>query len=555
MAIIKNSTLRNTFLTLIILMTIITSGIELSAQGTTYNYFYRVYFKDKGSPIKPYTPLELLSEKAVARRQNAGIPVPVYSDLPVNPDYLNQVVSKGFTLHCTSKWINTGLFCTQNQADINLILALPFVKDVRIVKRPIGKSSFSDKLDFKINSADVPPYDRPLTMLNGQSLHYSGFDGSGILIAVLDGGFDEANLISSLSELRGRKGIKVTRDFILKNKFVYGYHYHGTAVLSVLAGRIPGIIEGSAPGADFLLLRTEDVSTEFPVEEDYWAAGAEFADSAGADIISSSLGYYSFDDPSMNYKFDDFDGNTIFVTRAADIAASKGILVVNSAGNERTKPWKRIIAPSDGDSVLTAGAVDGYNAIATFSSAGPAFDRRIKPDNVAQGVSVTVQTEAYSVGRANGTSFSCPVLSGMAACVLQAVPGSGNYDIISAFRKSGDRFSVPDSLYGFGIPDMTKVISFLENQFTLKPENETIAFPNPFTSDFEITFKNTPGTLKLIISNSSGQIILNRTYKEYISRTLRISDLQYKQQGIYFINLITSNGTFTNKVIKLNNGL
>jgi serine protease AprX len=334
---------------------------------------------------------------------------------------------------------------------------------------------------------------------------------------------------------------------------VYSYHNHGTAVLSVLAGIIDGVIEGTAPGADFWLLRTEDVLTEFPVEEDFWAAGAEFADSIGADIISSSLGYYSFDDPSMDYKFSDMDGNTTFVTRAADIAASKGIVVVNSAGNERTKPWLRIIAPSDGDSVIAAGAVDGSNAIAIFSSAGPSADSRIKPDNTTQGVSVVVQTLETTVSRANGTSFSCPVLSGMCACVMQAVPKAINTDIIEALHKNGDRYNSPDSLYGYGIPDMAGVVTTLQELLITNPEDATILGPNPFTENIEITFKEPPGTLRIMIFTASGQIVVSRTYQEYVGRTLIISDLQDKQQGMYFITLFTSNRTFTHKVIKLNN--
>jgi hypothetical protein len=543
---------------LIIVCSIICFSIycRVYAQGTTYNYFYRVYFKDKGnSNPNNFSAAALLSQRAINRRQKAGISVPVLSDLPVYSDYLKQVSSNGngFVLHCTSKWMNTGLFKTQNQADINPLLNLPFVKDVKIVKRPVSKGKHSDKLDFSMEIADPNAFDRPLTMLNGQSLHYSGYDGTGILIAILDGGFINADLISSLNDLRSRKGIKGTKDFVSKSDWVYGYHNHGTAVLSVLAGTIPGIIEGTAPGADFWLIRTEDVFSEFPVEEDYWAAGAELADSLGADIISSSLGYFIFDDPSMDYKFSDMNGNTTFVTQAASFAASKGILVVNSAGNERATAWKHIIAPSDGYNVVAAGAVDGSDLIATFSSAGPSADGRIKPDNAAQGVNVTVQVAETSTGRASGTSFSCPVLSGMCACVMQAVPKAINTDIINALHKNGDRFNAPDSLYGYGIPDMAGVISTLQELLITKPENETIIGPNPFTGDFEIIFKKTPGTLKVMIYTLSGQIIVNRSYQEYISRTLMITDLENRQQGFYIIKLVTAAGTFSHKVIKLNN--
>jgi serine protease AprX len=539
---------------LLFLTTLFSSGNGNLFGQTSYNYFYRVYFKDKGNLVpSTYSPRDLLSQRAIDRRSKASIVVPQISDLPVNPAYLNQIKAKGFILHCTSKWLNTGLFKTQNLADITQIASLPFVKDIKIVKRPVPKGIRSDKLDFTLQTTTGPPFDRPLTMLNGQSLHDSGYDGSGILIAILDGGFVNADLISSLTDIRSRGGIKGTKDIILNSSYVYGYHYHGTAVLSVLAGKIPGVIQGTAPGADYWLVRTEDTSSEFPVEEDYWAAGAEYADSIGADIISSSLGYYNFDDPTMNYKFSDMDGNTTFVTRAADFAASKGILVVNSAGNERTTYWKRIIAPSDGDSVLAAGAVDGNNLISTFSSAGPSASRRIKPDNVAQGVSVTVQTAGTSVGLANGTSFSCPVLSGMCACLMQAIPKALNINIIEALHKNGDRFNYPDSLYGYGIPNMVNVVTALQDLFIPKPESETIIGPNPFINDFDITFKNSPGTLKIIILNSGGQTISSRIYPEYIGRTLKVTDLQGQKQGIFFIKIFTSKGNFSYKVIKLTN--
>ena len=302
---------------------------------------------------------DLLSPRAITRRQKAGIQVPDFRDIPVEQDYLNQISLLGLKLHSTSKWMNTALFKSQSAFDINILLNLPFVSDVKIVKTPGKKSRFNNKLDFQVTQSDFPPFDRPITMINGLRMHDSGYDGKNILIAILDGGFINADEISSLSDLRTRNGIKKTYDFVKNNRSVIIPATHGTAVLSVLAGNIPGQIEGTAPGADYLLLKTEDVESEFPCEEDFWAAGAEFADSSGADIISSSLGYFNFDDPSLNYKYSDLDGNTAFVTRAADIAASKGILVVNSAGNERNKVWKRIIFPSDGDSVLAVGAVDG----------------------------------------------------------------------------------------------------------------------------------------------------------------------------------------------------
>jgi serine protease AprX len=524
----------------------------LYGQSASYIYFYRVYFRDKGDNTKEnFSPSDLLSSRALNRRQKAGIPFPDFRDLPVFQGYLDRISDLGFKLHCTSKWMNTALFKTQTPADLNIIRNLPFVSDVRIVKTAAKKSLYNNKLSLSIDQADLPPFDRPVSMVNGYMLHNSGFTGKGILIAVLDGGFIIADQISSLNNLRKRNGIKATYDFVEKNRFVYGYSNHGTAVLSVLAGKTDGQIDGTAQGSDYILIRTEDVQSEFPCEEDFWAAGAEFADSSGADIITSSLGYYNFDDPGLNYKYSDLDGNSAFVTKAADIAASKGILVVNSAGNERNTNWHRIIFPSDGDSVIAVGAVDGNNLIATFSSAGPSADGRIKPDNSTMGVSVPVQVSTSSIGRSNGTSFSCPVLSGMAACLMQAVPLALNSDIIQALHSAADRYSSPDSLYGYGIPDMVTALTILQDQYVKVHDKEVFATPNPTTGDIEIIFLKQSEELTIEIISVTGKVLYRREYREYAGRSLLITELQNREAGVYFIRFIRSSGTNVQKIIKL----
>jgi hypothetical protein len=519
----------------------------------TFNYFCRVYFRDKGanSPLN-FSSSELLSTRAINRRTKSGKTAPDYSDLPVFKEYIDQVKLLGFTFHCSSKWMNTALFKTKSMPDTALLKSLPFISDAKIVKKPVGKSSYSDKHDLVTGVADLQPYNRPITMLNGDIIHSSGFDGTGVLIAVLDAGFTFSDNITSLINLRNRKGIKYTWDFVDNDPRVYDYHEHGTAVLSVLAGKSEGNIEGTAPGADFILLRTEDSSSEFSVEEDFWAAAAEFADSAGADIISSSLGYYTFDEPSLDYKFSDLNGNTAFVTRVADMAASKGILVVCSAGNERNKTWVHILAPSDGDSVLAVGAVDGNGVISTFSSAGPSSDGRVKPDNTAMGVSVATQTGISSFSRMNGTSFSCPVLSGMAATLLQAVPAATNIEIIDAIHHAGDRYSVPDTLYGYGTPDMIKALDYLQKLHLYLPDKGILTWPNPTTGEFEINFSDMPGSLVIEIFTSYGSLVYRNDFPEYAGHNIAIRALSDKPQGIYVIKLMTGKGTFVNKIIKLN---
>jgi serine protease AprX len=519
----------------------------------SFNYFCRVYFRDKGANTpSDYSASDLLSRKSIDRRENAGVTFPDYRDLPVFKEYIDHVKQLGFNFHCTSKWLNTALFKTKSVPDTALLKTLPFVADVKIVKKPVGKSSYSSKLDFISDAEDLPAYNRPLTMLNGDIIHSSGYDGKGVIIAILDAGFRNGDYISSLASLRDRKGIKCTRDFVNNENYVYDYHSHGTAILSVLAGQSDGNIEGTAPGADFILLRTEDGSSEFSVEEDFWAAAAEFADSAGADIISSSLGYYNFDEPSLNYTYSDLDGNTAFITRAADIAASKGMLVVSSAGNERNKTWRHIIAPSDGDSVIAVGAVDASNYISLFSSAGPSSDGRVKPDNTAMGVSVAAQTELFSFTRLNGTSLSCPVLSGMAATLKQAVPDATNIEIINALHLAGDRFSVPDTLYGYGTPDMIKALDYLQKLHLKLPEKGVLLWPNPTTGEFEINFSYLPESMIIEIFTSSGNLIYRKEYSEYAGHNIAIKALYGKPQGIYLVKLKTGKSTFVNKIIKLN---
>ncbi len=531
----------------------LSAAIQLiNGQSVPFTYFYRVYFRDKGNyTVSDFNLNELVSERAIKRRAKAGILATDYRDLPVFRGYIDSIKASGFTLHCSSKWMNTALFKTSSDVDLSKIKSFPFVSEVKVVKNLGGKGSKISKADPLAMATDLPAYDQQITMVNGYALHNSGYNGTGVLIAVLDAGFIYSDKISSLQGVRTRKGIKSTYDFVNGNEYVYNYHWHGTAVLSILGGKEEGKLEGSAPSADYVLLRTEDDNSEFPCEEDYWGAGAEYADSVGADIISSSLGYYRFDDPSMSYKITDLNGNTSFITRIADIAASKGILVVNSAGNERGNDWGKIIFPADGDSVLAIGAVDANRTIAAFSSAGPSADGRIKPNISAMGVNDVLQTSPSSMGRSSGTSFSCPVISGMSACLLEAVPKAVNYDIIKALQSSADRYNSPDSLYGYGIPDMGKALSLLQDIYFRIPENEVVAAPNPFTGSFELIFRNTSSNITVEIFTATGKIVFQKLYSGHAGRTIEINDMQRMPQGIYFIRIKSENGTSTIKVIKL----
>jgi len=513
-------------------------------------WFYRVWFSEKTNSISEYSPEELLSPAAIARREKYGIPLVTESDIPVSSQHIRTLTGAGFRLRCTSKWLNTALFTTTGAIKSDISGEYPFIDSIQLVKHPVDpvKRNYSK---YGITEPGTITYKfDPRLPLKGDMLHKSGLTGLNITIAVLDAGFINADKIEALEPLRKRGGIIATLDFINGNSYVYDYHTHGTSVLSILAGALPGIINGTAPGAKYMLLRTEDVLSEFPVEEDYWIAAAEYADSAGADIITSSLGYFEFDDPSMDYPFSDMDGDRPFITRGADMASSKGILVVNSAGNERNKAWLRIIAPSDGDSVLCVGAVNHDLTISDFSSAGYSSDGRVKPDVVAPGVLIPLQFEPGVWHSGSGTSFSCPVISGLLASLMQTVPDASPLEIINALRESSDRYTRPDSLYGYGLPDFLKTLRLLEDEHTFRPEEPISAGPNPFTDEILFWFHDPPGSLTVTITGTNGTTILARHFPAFAARSFRLDGLGSLAEGFYLVRTVTDQGEKVYKMIR-----
>lgn len=515
-------------------------------------YFYRITFTDKGGAgTGDYAPEDLLSPAAIARREKCGVAPLTVSDLPVNQDYITAVTQRGLVFKCASKWMNSALFTSEYKIEADALTDLSFVKAMLLVKNPADPvKSAHEKYGVTSPGILTDAYD-PRVPLHGVPLHQSGFTGQNTTIAVLDAGFINADLIESLEPLKSRGGIIATRDFVTGSDLVYGYHSHGTSVLSILAGSIPGVIEGTAPGADYMLLRTEDDGSEFPVEEDYWAAAAEYADSAGADIITSSLGYFMFDNPEMDYTFSQFDGNTAFITRAADAAASKGILVFASAGNERNNEWVRILSPSDGDSVMCIGAVFQDLTISGFSSAGYSSDGRVKPDVVAPGVNLPIQNTPGQWNNGSGTSFSCPVISGLCASLMQAVPGATADDIITAVRESSDRFNNPDSLYGYGLPDFLSALKKLEDQYTFKPEVKITAGPNPFFDRINLWFRDNPGHLSVSLVDFSGRLVMRKDFEVYASRSYILEAPGSMTQGVYYLQVATEAGEKVFTMIRL----
>jgi subtilisin family serine protease len=321
-----------------------------------------------------------------------------------------------------------------------------------------------------------------------------------------------------------------------------------------MGGNIPGQIIGTAPLASYWLLRSEDGGSEYIIEEYNWVSAAEFADSVGADVINSSLGYYEFDDPSTDHTYDDMDGNTTPVTIGADVAASRGIIVCNSAGNEGADPWHYIIAPSDGDSVVCVGGVDSFGNYAFFSSVGPSSDGRIKPDVAAQGQDAWIAYAGGGFGGGNGTSFASPITAGMMACLWQANQDKTNMEIILSVQKSGDQYANPDELLGYGIPDYMAANSILTIIESPAEELSAIGkvYPNPFSSAVNLALDvDYSGIIQVQVIDLTGRILKQEELMVNNNSVINLNDLSELPGGIYTMRVLMDNQAYTQKLVKM----
>lgn len=527
----------------------------LVAQTTTPNTYW-VQLKDKkGTAFSFDKPEAFLSARALQRRTRQHIAIDE-TDLPVSKVYLDTLKKRGLEIVHSSKWLNGATVRTSDTALIKKVAGLSFVSLVQLTKPGSVTKSASNKFSSEELSAyDPAKYGNALTQLtqlNGQYLHQMGFRGKGIRIAILDAGFYNADKIAAFDSLRNTNRILGTRDFVDPKSNIYDQNYHGMAVLSCMGGNVPGSLIGTAPDASFYLFRTEDVSTEYLIEEDNWAAAAEYADSLGVDLINSSLGYNQFNDSKMDHTYTDLDGKTTRVTKAANMAFRKGILVFASAGNEGNNTWKRIIAPSDGENVIAVGAVDKNGLRASFSSVGPAYGGAIKPNVAAMGSGTTLVTGNQVIGSGSGTSFSSPVLAGMGACLLQANPYCSVKQIKLAIEQSASQYSKPDSLLGYGIPDFQKADKYLKinSTTTLSSGSGWSVYPNPFL-DY-IVLKNNgvsaDKTLSLSIYTIDGMCVWEKSFTSTESTIL--NNLATLPQGVLILRIRSGEKEERIKLIK-----
>lgn len=523
---------------------------------------YRLFLTDKNNNNYSIDkPAEFLSQKAIDRRVKQNIEIQ-NNDLPVSKMYLDSLEKLGLRILTKTKWLNSVIVYTTDKLLIDTITNLGFIKNKQ--KTLSYLSSQNNKNSFEINNLTIlseknDPLDygyatTQISMLNGHVLHQNGYKGQGITIAVIDGGFYNVDLLPAFDSLWLNNQILGTKDFVDSDNQVFDASSHGMKVLSTMGGNIQGELIGTAPKANYWLLRSEETSTEYSIEEDNWVAAAEFADSVGSDIITSSLGYSEFDDPTQNYTYSDMDGNTTFITKAADIAASKGILVLNSAGNLANDPWKYISAPADGDSVLTVGAVDAYATYAYFSGIGPTSDGRIKPNIAAMGYQTAVQGIDGYITVANGTSFSTPIIAGMAACLWQYYPNLNNMQIIKKIEESAHQCSNPDYYLGYGIPDFGKAAN-LSNTSILTFAKKTFikVYPNPFTSFINIELlQKINETVSIELYSIIGKKIKEERQFLNSFSIIKFNNLENLSSGIYLLKIKIGNKVIQKKISKIN---
>jgi subtilisin family serine protease len=512
-----------------------------------------VFFKDKPSQSAFIaSPLTMLSQRALDRRMRYNISLD-FKDIPVEVSYINQIKNAtGITVKAKSKWLNA-LHIQGTQTDINKILNLNFVSKIEFANKSLntsGKIRKQEKVIKKPNKLNSTSYNygntaNQIQMLKGNVLHENNFTGAGMQIAIIDAGFPNVNNFEAFKRIRDNNQILGGYDFVNRNQNFYTGSYHGMAVLSTIAGYVDNQFVGTAPDAKFYLFISEDDLNETPLEESLWVEAAEKSDSLGVDVINTSLGYTTFDNPNYNYAYADMDGKTAFISRGAEIAFSRGMIMVNSAGNEGNVSWHYISAPADAVSVLSIGAVNATGVIASFSSYGPTSDNRVKPDVCAQGAGVFMINASGSMATSNGTSFSSPVLTGVIACLWQAFPNKTNAEIVQIVKESAHLYANPTAHEGYGIPNFEAVFNLLNVEDT-NEILEVVAYPNPAVTELKFKFPNQVTEMELVIFDLLGKNL----HSEKIIISNPNTNISNLAQGLYFVQLKFDDKIKTIKILK-----
>ncbi len=562
----KNSIIKNFLIASLIV-------VQLHGQNFPLKYF--VKFTDKNNNgFNISNPSAFLSTKAIARRTKNTYPITI-EDLPVNNNYVIGVQNAGGLTFARTKWYNGVVVTINTQTIYNAIAALPYVQNLKAIalrtnsKVPIANEEIEKQgtqiiqQNIALNKIQVldrylygPAYNQ-VAMLGGVCMHNKGFDGAGTTVVILDSGFENADVMTAFDSVRNENRILSTYDFVDMNTSVYTDHNHGANVFSCIGSNVPNTLVGTAPKAKFHLCRTEDVGSEYPIEEYNWVAGLEYADSVGADVVNSSLGYTVFNDPIYNHTFQELDGRTSPASNATSLAARRGIVVCNSAGNDGNGAWYHIGVPADGDSMLAVAAVNANRIRVGFSSVGNSADGRIKPDVAAQGGSTHLAyTFGNNFGPSSGTSFSSPLMAGMVACLIQAHPNLKAMQIMNAIKQSASQFSTPDSLLGYGIPNFCKADSILNGISTFAPQfvvkSEMKIFPNPFDNEIQLQIQSIYVNEKISIEvyDILGKRIKQLDYFSVANKNSIILNMNDLDRGTYTLRVKLLDQIKTFSIIK-----
>jgi serine protease AprX len=479
--------------------------LALSSSAQTEHHFF-VQFHDKMlNYTKLNQPRSFLSERSLQRRERQGIKIDSF-DLPVTKAYVDNIVSPAVSLRYVSKWLNGAVVSVQELDSAYRLKIKFFVDDVVY----LGKSEAPAK-DGKSGTKQIGPLQdfneseyasstdeakrlynmsfKQVDMIHGIDVHQAGYRGEGMYVAVFDAGFYRVDELSAFKSLFEDNRLLATFDIQSGDEKVYEDNDHGMNVLGVMAANSPNNIIGTAPAASYVLFRTESKKFESQLEELNWVRAAEMADSLGVDVINSSLGYNTFDDKRLDHTHEELDGKSTYVSRGAAISATRGMLVVNASGNDGNKMWKKINFPADAKDILTVGAVDLSLEPPSFSSFGPTADYRIKPEISALGYQTNITT-TYGVGKANGTSFSCPVIAGMMACLWQSDRTKTPGELISVISRCGHLYNDPDNVLGYGVPDFNLALTILgqNREFDYSSTGSVYAIPDTILSGVWIDF-------------------------------------------------------------------
>lgn len=512
-----------------------------------------VYLTDKEDVSASIAnPISILSQKAIDRKTAHNIEIDE-RDVPVNESYLTQLKAQmGITVMAKSKWFNA-VHVRGTQADIEALSNLSFVSAIDYADNSLDSARITQTQDkFEIEEAltdfNYGNAANQITMFNGHELHLADFTGTGMTVAVLDAGFPSVDVMSSFQRLRDAGNLLGGYDFVDRTDAIHAYagNSHGTYVLSTMAGFVQDQYVGTAPDAQYYLFRTENAASENPIEESLWVEAAERADSLGVDVINTSLGYTTYDNANYSYTPNDMDGNTAFITRGANIAFEKGMLLVNSAGNSGNGSWEIVGAPADAPGVLSIGAVDANGDYASFSSRGDATQPTQKPDVVAQGQASYVISTGDAIYTSNGTSFSSPIMAGGVVCLWQALPSLNNAQIMQLVRESASQYGNPDYFLGYGIPDLQmalnnglSIVEFQNQQFDFN------IYPNPIFDKITLNIANDE-VVNISIYDLLGKMV-KQAELTYSSPDLNVSSLS---NGIYIAKLQSGNISKSIKLIK-----